>query len=168
MPNQDAVDQTFISHIFDQVNKMNSLDPKHEALVPHKLIQLVRNHTLEPYCVEDSFAESDDRLGGLLADHENGVDDHAQQSWFNFLTERLLFNVAAQLGEELHGSQADAPNFILSEISQRWNQFFVDRPGSEDADERLQVLNQTNDDLRAVVLQEDADHGNQVRASFIL
>ena len=99
------------------VDHMDGLDAEHEAFVADEFVQFRGDDTFQPFRIEKRLAELYDRVYRLFADHVDRVDDHGKQSWLNLCLECLSVNKLGQFGEELHGSQADAPCLVLSQVN---------------------------------------------------
>ena len=136
------------------VDHMDGLDAEHEAFVADEFVQFRGDDTFQPFRIEKRLAELYDRVCRLFTDHVNRINDHRKQCRLNLSLKRLSVNKLGQFGEELHGSQADSPCLILSQVNQRWDQLLIHGALRQDSDQWLQVFNQTHDHLRAVILQQ--------------
>lgn len=75
---------------------MERLDPQHKAFVSDELTKFALDYALEPFPIENGLAQLNDSLCGLLANHEDRVNNHAKQCGLDLLRERLFLNILAQ------------------------------------------------------------------------
>ena len=59
---KDLIDIIWGELILHHIDEMDCLNPQHEALVSHQLVEFELDDALEPLLVEDGLTQLDDRL----------------------------------------------------------------------------------------------------------
>ena len=150
------------------INEVDGLYAQHEPIIGDQLFDLILHCPLKPILVKDALAQGYQSVGSLLSNCENWIRQHTNDRRFQLLLHGVTIEELAQLGEEVDRCEPYAPCLVLGQIDQGWDQLFVQGAQREYADQRLQVLNQADDHLSAIVLQQDGHHGYQVARCLIL